>query len=65
MIMSFFTFRLSCSQLFAKDGFTGLSSVWRLHTCNSYRVRALQHRSFKVFNFHISEIAADVKVLKR
>ena len=42
MIMSFLTFYLSCSQLFAKDRFTGLSSMWRPLTCHSYGVGALQ-----------------------
>ena len=42
MIMSFFTFCLSCSQLFAKDRFTGLSSMWRPLICHSYEVGALQ-----------------------
>ena len=39
--MSFSTFCLSCSQLFAKGRFTGLSSVWRPLTCHSYWVGAL------------------------
>ena len=42
MIMSFLTFCLSCSQLFTEGKFTGLSSMWRLLTCHSYGVGALQ-----------------------
>ena len=42
MIMSFLTFCLSCSQLFAKGRFTGLSSVWRPLTCHSYGVGVSQ-----------------------
>ena len=42
MIMSFFTFFLSYSQLFVEGTFTGLSSVWRPLTCHSYGVGALQ-----------------------
>ena len=45
MIMSFLTFCLSCSQLFAKGRLTGLNSVWRPITCHSYEVGALQNTS--------------------
>ena len=41
MIMSFLTFFLSYSQLFAKGRFTGLSFVWHPLTCHSYEVGAL------------------------
>ena len=39
--MSFLTFFLTCSQLFAKGRFIGLSSVWRPLTCHSYGEGAL------------------------
>ena len=41
MIMLFLTFFLSCSQLFVKSRFTGLSFVWRPLPCHSYGVGAL------------------------
>ena len=51
MIMPFLTFCSSCSQLFAKGRFTGLSSMCRLLTFHSYGVGALHNAPIRALPY--------------